>query len=331
MSAEPTLPSPVGPIPVLSPSRSVADVIGAWRVRWGMGRFAYRVEPGLYAVGRPDERSPVLVTANYKLSLDALRFELGGRSAWILVLDTHGINVWCAAGKGTFGTDELVHRIEASRLSEVVSHRKLVLPQLGAPGVAAHQVKERAGFRVIWGPVQARDLPAFLDDRMRASAAMRRVDFPLRDRAVLTSMEFVGALKLLAPVALVLIALRWGSPEPWWQGLLPVGVGLAAGTVLTPLLLPWLPGRAFAFKGAVAGAVAVGAAVALIHGGVPPLVGWADLFLGTAVASFLGMGFTGASTFTSPTGVETEMRKALPLQLAAAMLGLSLHLTSSLL
>jgi CO dehydrogenase/acetyl-CoA synthase gamma subunit (corrinoid Fe-S protein) len=76
-------------------------------MRWGIGRHRYRIEPGLYAVGTPGSDSPVLVTANYKMSFDALRRELGGLDAWILVLETDGINVWCAAGKGTFGTEEV--------------------------------------------------------------------------------------------------------------------------------------------------------------------------------------------------------------------------------
>ena len=92
----------------------------------------YRVEPGLYAVGQPDPQSPVLVSANYKLSFDRLRCRLAGLSVWILVIDTNGINVWCAAGKGTFGADEIVRCVESSRLSEVVAHRTLIVPQLGA-------------------------------------------------------------------------------------------------------------------------------------------------------------------------------------------------------
>ena len=50
-------------------------------------------------------------------------------------------------GKGTFGTDELVLRIEQANLGEVVRHRRLILPQLGAPGVAAHEVEERTTLR----------------------------------------------------------------------------------------------------------------------------------------------------------------------------------------
>ena len=73
--------------------------------RWGINRMAHRVEPGLYALGNPTRDSSVFVTANYTLSFDALRAALDGRDVYILVLDTQGINVWCAAGKGTFGTD----------------------------------------------------------------------------------------------------------------------------------------------------------------------------------------------------------------------------------
>ena len=76
------------------------DYWGAAAVRLGIGRDRYTVEPGLYAMGDPGPDSPVLATANYKLTFDHLRRAIRGRDAWILVLDTKGINVWCAAGKG---------------------------------------------------------------------------------------------------------------------------------------------------------------------------------------------------------------------------------------
>lgn len=50
-------------------------------------------------------------------------------TSYILVLDTKGINVWCAAGGGYFSTDELVNRIETTHLPEVVKHYVLILPQ----------------------------------------------------------------------------------------------------------------------------------------------------------------------------------------------------------
>ena len=137
----------------------------------------YSVNPGLYAVGTPDKASPVLVTANYKMTFDVLRKELSGLDVWILVLDTKGINVWCAAGKGTFGTKELVHRIRVVSLEKIVNHKRLILPQLGATGVAAHKVKEETGFNVHYGPVRASDLKRFISDGYRADKEIRRVTF----------------------------------------------------------------------------------------------------------------------------------------------------------
>jgi len=128
----------------------LADWLGALKVRCGFGRMKYTVEPGLYGVGNPDGDSVVLVSANYKLSFDALRKELRGLDAWIMVLDTKGVNVWCAAGKGTFGTDEIIRRIKKIRLEEIVNHKRLIVPQLGAPGVAAHHVRKRCGFSVTY-------------------------------------------------------------------------------------------------------------------------------------------------------------------------------------
>ncbi len=155
----------------------------------------YTVDPGLYAVGTPGPHSPVLVTANYKMSFDCVRSVLTGRSAWILVLDTQGINVWCAAGKGTFGTQELVERIRVSGLAEATQQRTLILPQLAAPGVAAHTVKRQSGFRVVYGPIRAEDIPAFMDSGLKATPEMRQKTFTIGERAVLIPVELVGALK----------------------------------------------------------------------------------------------------------------------------------------
>ncbi len=101
-----------GPVRRVSTVLTGRDRRGARRVRWGMGRGDYRVEPGLYAVGSPDADAPVLVSANYKLSFDTLRAAVDGLSAWLLVVDTRGINVWCAAGKGTFSAAEVNRMVE---------------------------------------------------------------------------------------------------------------------------------------------------------------------------------------------------------------------------
>jgi acetyl-CoA decarbonylase/synthase complex subunit gamma len=301
----------------------------------------YTVDPGLYALGQPDSEAPVLVTANFKLSFDRLREALPGRSAWILVLDTKGVNVWCAAGKSTFGTRELVERIKSSGLEKVVTHRRLILPQLSGPGISAHQVKKLSGFKVIYGPIRSEDLSAFLDAGLKATAEMRIKTFNILERLVLIPIELVAALKTALFIAPVLfLAGGLGGPQSYWANAMNHGLfgvisflgAIIAGAVLTPLLLPWIPGRAFALKG-----LQVGLAVALVFTAVRGfdvtipsqlLESLAWLFLGPAVSAYLAMNFTGASTYTSLSGVRKEMRWAVPLEIGAGVTGAALWLIS---
>ena len=334
--------TPAGPVPRISAALTRQDRLGAVKARWNINRMFYALPPGLYALGEPDADAPVLVSANYKLSFDKLREVLPGRSAWILVLDTDGINVWCAAGKGTFGTDELVKQVKHARLSEIVAHRKLILPQLGAPGVAGYKVRQHTGFKVVYGPVLAADLPAFLDGGLKATAEMRRKSFDLKERIVLIPVELVQALKAAIPLALIFFFLGGlGGTGSYWAGAEHSGLlGLAAifgavlgGAVFFQILLPWLPGRAFSLKAVPLGAL-IGLGLPLLwHGGLPAL--WAGRLelaawglMVTALTSFLAMNFTGASTYTSLSGVRKEMGWAVPLQITAAVLGLGLWIAA---
>jgi len=327
--------TPAGTVPRVATRLDRADRLGSVRVRLGLRRMRYVVEPGLYAVGSPTAESPVFVSANYKLSFDHLRRELEGINGWIMVIDTKGINVWCAAGKGTFGTEEIVHRIEITRLSEIVSHRRIIVPQLGAPGVAAHEVRRRSSFRVLYGPVRARDIPEFLDTGMKTSPDMRRVFFNIGDRLVLIPLELVmwGRYVFFIAIALFLLAglSRSGYAFPGIAGgreLLLLFLAFIAGGALVPAFLPWLPGRALSWKGMSIGLLL--AAVLVIIGLIPSsqtsgqLETAAWVLLMPAIGAFMAMNFTGATTYTSLSGVKKEMRFAVPSQIVAATLGFAL-------
>lgn len=280
--------------------------------RWGIRRNSHRVEPGLYALGYPTPDSPVFVTANYTLSFDALRTALQGIDGYILVLDTHGINVWCAAGKGTFGTEELVRQIEVTGLAKVVRHRKLILPQLGAAGVSAHEVKARSGFRVEYGPVRVADLGVYLQTH-QATPDMRQVRFDLGDRLVLIPVELVHTLvpMLLAAVLLFLSA--------GWVGAGAAIAAALAGTVLFPILLPWLPTRDFSSKGFILGGVVALPFALVTFLRQSDAIWWLRLggslayLLGMPpVTAFLALNFTGSTPFTSKSGVRREMVRYIP-------------------
>ena len=325
----------VGEVPIVARALNLADYRGRFAMRWGIGRDHFSIAPGLYAIGTPNEHSEVLISANYKLSFDALRSSIEGIDAWILVIDTKGVNVWCAAGKGTFGTDEIIRCVQMVDLNNLVAHKRLIVPQLGAPGVAAHLVKKGCGFAVVYGPVRASDLPDFFGAEMQATREMRRVSFSLRERTILTPVEITMLRWQILYAALTLLLLGgigrhiFDFSAAWTRGSGAVFtgfVGLLAGSVLTPMLLPWLPGRAFSLKGVWVG---LGLALLLcfsIFSSSGQLNQIALLLQVTAISSYTAMNFTGSSTYTSPSGVEKEMRLAIPCQLSATALALTLWL-----
>ena len=325
--------TPAGEVPRVQTHWNHEDNRGAILARLGIGRDSYRIAPGLYAAGTPDENAPVLVTANYKLTFDVLRSHLKDVEAWILVLETNSINVWCAAGKGTFATLEVAERVKGVKLEEIVRHRRIILPQLAATGVSARQVKKMCGFEVVWGPVHAKDIGAYLDAGLQTTPAMRRVTFSLKERVELIPVELnhMGKPSLyLLPALLLLSGIGseiFSIGAVFSRGLpavLAYVLAVAAGAILAPALLPWLPGRAFALKGAAIG-VAAGALLSAGFSGQLVLLEMAALTLFiTAISSYLAMNFTGSTPYTSSTGVEKEMRMAIPAQAASALAALIL-------
>jgi hypothetical protein len=325
--------TPAGRIPVIHTRLTGLDRLGTVRARMGIFRNAYQVAPGIYSTGCPGPDSPVLVTANYKLSFDALRRHLGALDAWIMVCDTRGINVWCAAGKGTFSSEELADRAARSNLKQLVHHRRLILPQLAATGVSARRVRQLSGFEVVWGPVRAKDIPRFLKDGMTADGNMRQVTFSLPERLVLTPVELSLLAKPLIGVLAAVFLVSGIGPgifsfhAAWLRGLYAAHafvLGVFSGAVVMPILLPWIPGRSFSLKGAIIGLFFA----ALLPKWLSGIELSALLLVVTAASSYLAMNFTGSTPFTSPSGVEKEMRLAIPLQAIAMLAAVVLWILS---
>ena len=323
--------------PGISSEWSVKDQLGALRVRFSIGRGRYRIAPGLYRLGHPDRDSEVIVTANYKLSFDQVRKSLKGMDAWILVLETYGINVWCAAGKGTFGSEELIRRIKESQLELYTSRKHLIVPQLGATGISAKKVKEASGYTVKFGPVRAEDIQTYIASGYKKTRAERTVNFNIWDRFILTGVEVSNSLKYLLP-AMLFVALLSGiypggyslalvREEGLWAAMYLMAAYLS-GAFLAPVILPLLPFRHFGGKGMVAGVLVFGLIVlaAPANFNILSMLGW--FLLSGAVASYLTMNFTGASTYTSLSGVRKEMRIFVPIQIAFVLAGLALLLIS---
>lgn len=320
-----------GSVPVVSTVLSSRDKWETVKARVGSFRMSFSVKPGLYAAGNPDQNSDVFVTANYKMSFDALRSALDGVNGWIVVLDTNGINVWCAAGKGTFGTDELLKQISRTRISECVVHKKLILPQLGAPGINSGEVKRKSGFRVIYGPVRAGDLNRYIKNGYKCDNEMRRVRFNIVDRLILTPIELNLILAKFPLFALFVLIFFGLTPEgiifrdSIIKGSFFLTAGLLAvftGSLLTPVFLPFIPFRSFALKGWIAG-VAFFTSVIYFTG----VYNYYNIFLVISamilfplLSSYMALQFTGASTYTSLSGVQKELKFAFPVYITGAVL-----------
>ena len=198
-----------------------------------------KVRTGLYAVGHPDSSSPVLVTGNFDLTVRRLVQAIDGKvNVWVLVADSAGINVWCAAGGGYFTAEKVIAAVKSSHLNEVVRHHALILPQLCANGVDGWRIREETGWGVHWGPARAADIPAYLADKRKKTDAMRWVRFPLKDRLEMVTVTLgFYALLILLPVFIFWRDLFW-----------PITASLLGLSYFYAVVHPWLPGRDGLYK-----------------------------------------------------------------------------------
>jgi len=193
-----------------------------------------QVKPGVYAVGEPGRDSPLLVTGNFELTVRRLVRAIEGEiDAWILVVDSGGINVWCAAGGGFLTADKIIGALHISGLSEYLQHHALILPQLCANGVEGWRIREQTGWGVHWGPARAVDIPDYLARGRKKTDDMRWVQFPLRDRMEMTAVTLgFYALLILIPIAIFWRSMFW-----------PTLIAMVALSAFYAVALPWLPGR----------------------------------------------------------------------------------------
>ena len=98
---------------------------------------------GLLAIGSPGRHSPVLLTGNFALTVQRVRRALDGIDAYLLVANSRGINVWCAATGGLLTNHDVVSVIKTSGIDDLVDHREVILPQLAATGIEGRSVRAR--------------------------------------------------------------------------------------------------------------------------------------------------------------------------------------------
>ncbi|WP_455284156.1 HgcAB-like fusion protein [[Eubacterium] cellulosolvens] len=189
---------------------------------------------GLIIVGDPDRNSPVLLTCNYSLTVERVRKTLEGLDAYLLVANSRGFNVWCGATGDHFTNHDVISVLKTSGIEELVDHRDVIMPQLAATGIEANIVRKKTGWNTRWGPVYAKDIPAFIENKFRKTPQMREVDFPWAQRI---EMAVAWAFPISLILALAVI--------PFWrETLFPLILMVSASSFLMftcfPLYSRWL-------------------------------------------------------------------------------------------
>ena len=191
-------------------------------------------EPGLRVFGQPDERSPVFVTANFDLTVKRVTRYLKNLDCYLLIAPTGGINVWCAAKGGNFTAHSVISVVKTSRISNKVTNRTLILPQLAAPGVDAELVRKETGWQCKFGPVHAKDIPEYIANGLEKTDGMRRVQWPLVDRLD------VG-IGVSFPICLLILVILAVFLSDWLAEFAILGGGLL---LFMYGLYPFIPGKA---------------------------------------------------------------------------------------
>jgi len=208
--------APVQDFKTLNPAADISSLKTIWDFsgRW----FPCPVEPGLRIVGKPNRSSPVLVTANFHLTVRRVERSLAGLSCYLLVAPTGGINVWCGSVGGEMTEHSVISAVTTSGIAEMVDHRRIILPQLSASGIDARSVRAKTGWDIIFGPVYSEDIPAFLETgKLQAPNTAARFSLPFRLEMLLSMnflMWFVVAIAFLVfnmTAALIFSALFWAS------------------------------------------------------------------------------------------------------------------------
>ncbi|MFX0004773.1 MAG: methyltransferase domain-containing protein [Candidatus Hermodarchaeota archaeon] len=272
------------------------------------------IEPGIYQSGNPNEKSPIIVTANYEFTYVKVMRDLKGLDAWVLCVDSNGINVWCAARGNDFGNKQLLEAVEATGIKNITQKKTLLLPQLSAGGVAIPQLpknSEKFPFRVRYGPVWSKQIPQFLEENpAQKPDRMKLAKFTLyhRIRAGLTHISFLFRKIFILPLIVLiflLLFITWFN-KLWWVG--ELALWIITANIIIALLFP-ISGftRRFIFKGIFFGIfnmVFLGGISFLIHSNIYYVLWQLPFYFW--ITYFSTMSFSGYSMATSPREIQEE-------------------------
>lgn len=250
--------------PVVKPRREILEPVihsGLKGFLWDFLCWLFilplAVRSGLYRIGSPTPDSPLLLTSNFYMTFKQVVKALRGQHCWLMVQDTEGWNVWCAADARIFSAEKAAALMRAYDVDGLLNHKTIVIPRLGgriarrlseltAPSTVSEATSGQ-GWRVIKGPIEARDLPAFIEGGFVATPPMGslRRYYSLPQRLRVGTLTALSAIFCALPFLFIL------------KEFLPffLAFGLVSSFVLA-IFHYWIPGRTGVVKEVLLAALA---------------------------------------------------------------------------
>ena len=175
-------------------------------------------ETGIFAMGTPTPESPVLVTCNFDYTVRHLKKYLIDKdiNCYLLVVNTNGTNVWCAAAEGIFPTEKVLSHLKPYEVQELVNHKRLILPQLAAAGIKRKVLSEH-GWEGRFGPVYFKYLDDFMKGGLEApTKTMKMLEYGYWERFKM-GVSHGMFCTFVCGIPILIFAFHW-----WWIGILLV-------------------------------------------------------------------------------------------------------------
>jgi len=234
----------------------------------------------------------------------------------VLCVDSNGINVWCGARGDNFGNKQLIETIKATDIEEKTEHRKAILPQLSAGGVAIPKlIIEAPNFplKLYFGPIWAKDVPEYLEKNYKVKPKyMKKIEFslPHRIQAGITHLTFSYRKVFLISTLILFLGLiilqMFDIYKLWFIG--EFWLYIAVTNLLMSITFPIFKfTRKFIVKGTLIGVlnlIVLSSITYLLHSSIPFMLFNGVLYFW--LAFFSTMSFSGYTFSTSPREIGIE-------------------------
>jgi acetyl-CoA decarbonylase/synthase complex subunit gamma len=123
-----------------------------------------QVESKVYAIGEPDDKSPLMFTTNFSLTYYTVESDVEASRvpSYILVVDTEGMSVLTSYSGDKLNEKVVAEAMAKNNVEKLVKHRKLIIP--GYVAVMSGKLEDATNWEVMVGPRESSMIPKYLQE-----------------------------------------------------------------------------------------------------------------------------------------------------------------------